>query len=79
LAVLAERVEAAARSIGLSAEERRFRGHVTLARVEAKHPPADRSLPFEDRWLARSFRLMRSDLGRAGATHTVLEEFLFGG
>ncbi|MCX7799297.1 MAG: RNA 2',3'-cyclic phosphodiesterase [Fimbriimonadales bacterium] len=79
LVALAQGVEAAARAIGLAPEDRRFRGHVTLARVEGPFPPAVLERAFEDRWRVRSCRLMRSDLRPSGATHTLLEEFPFGG
>ena len=75
---LARRVEAAARQAGLPPEGRPFRGHVTLARHDGRWPKVE--LPsFEDEWLVRSFRLMKSELGRAGAAHSLLEEFPLGG
>ncbi|MFN3684392.1 MAG: RNA 2',3'-cyclic phosphodiesterase [Fimbriimonadaceae bacterium] len=71
---LARVVESACRNAGLPPEERPFRGHVTLARHDGRWPI--RELPsFSDSWLVRSIRLVRSELGRGGARHTVLGEF----
>jgi 2'-5' RNA ligase len=78
---LAALVEGLAKKAGLPSESRRFRPHVTLARIK---------LPFDARrWLrqgiaeaagacrAAGVTLFRSDLGADGATYVPLARFVF--
>jgi 2'-5' RNA ligase len=82
---LREKVVQAARGAGLELERGRFRPHVTLARLGGKPDPEEferlrafvargagfRAGPFE----AERFELMRSRLGRGGATYEALAAY----
>lgn len=68
--------EQAAQGIGLDAEERPYRPHLTLARV---HPPADISdlveVDVDIGWRCDQVVVYRSHLGRGGARYEPLETF----
>jgi 2'-5' RNA ligase len=79
IAKIAERVDEAARKYGVEPEARRFRPHVTLARLK---------MPYDTRkWVhpelaenagectATQMTLYRSELGKEGATYTPLTTF----
>lgn len=82
LAALQARVVQASRSAGVALERRRFTPHLTLARTQG-HPGRVET----ERWIARhagldgpewevaAFGLWRSEPGRHGAVHTLLEEY----
>jgi len=76
--------EAAARAVGLPPETRRFRAHVTFARIRDSRPA--RALPglldtappaCGDAFTARAVALFKSELNPGGAVYTRLEEFPF--
>jgi 2'-5' RNA ligase len=78
LSLLAERIEVAAVAAGFEPGKRRFRPHVTLARVRGR--PARRDVPD---WRGSGMGavpveavvLFRSKLGPGGARYTALERF----
>jgi 2'-5' RNA ligase len=80
LAGLAKAVDDACASLGIAREERPFRAHVTLGRVRKRlsrsesrrleEIAAQRHEAFP--WHVGSVDIMRSDLGPAGPTYTVL-------
>lgn len=80
LANLAKAVDDACAALGIEREKRPFRAHVTLGRVkrelgreEAQRLQESAALRHESfSWHVRSIDIMRSDLGRAGPTYTVL-------
>lgn len=82
---LREKVVQAARGAGLELERNRFRPHVTLARLGGKPDPEDfeRLRAFTARgagfragpFTVERFELMRSRLGRAGATYEPLASY----
>jgi 2'-5' RNA ligase len=79
-AELAAALERAARGVGLAAEERRFKAHLTLGRVANRRVPsldavaAPESIPF----LVSELVLFRSVLGPGGSTYTPLERIALG-
>lgn len=80
LSSLAKAVDDACAALGIEREKRPFREHVTLGRVkrqlgleEARRLQETAALRHESfSWHVRSIDIMRSDLGRAGPTYTVL-------
>lgn len=77
---LAERVERGVVAAGLPPEARRFRGHVTLARVRGGRVRSPEPLPSP---AATPFRasevvLYRSELGPGGSRYTPLERLALG-
>jgi RNA 2',3'-cyclic 3'-phosphodiesterase len=86
IADLVRTAEREARTLGLAREDRAFHPHVTLARIRSRWPSGavarfrdDASRwPFPA-WRARSCVLYSSRLGGAGAVHTPLTEWIFGG
>jgi RNA 2',3'-cyclic 3'-phosphodiesterase len=64
---LARAVEEATAGFGQPPDDRRFRGHVTLARVRRRGRPGGLERPaFEDRFAVTDVRLVRSHLGDRG-------------
>ena len=78
---LAAAVEAAVRGSGLPPERRRFRPHVTLARVRRGQRPGEvPEIPFEALHLTVDrVTLYRSVLAASGARYATLEEIALGG
>ncbi len=86
IAHLALEAEQAARRLDLSQESRKFRAHVTLARLRRSWPGEsvesfrreveEWSFP---PWPVRSCALYESRLDRDGAVHTPIQEWSFGG
>lgn len=75
---LAELCEAACRELGLDAEARPFRPHLTLARARDREPPPLPRLPPApaiEPWTAGEFVLYRSQLGRGPARYTPVRRF----
>lgn len=82
LTALQVRVAQAARGAGVEIERRRFHAHLTLARTQGRPGRVE-----TERWIARhagldgpewevaAFGLWRSELGRHGAVHTLLDEY----
>ncbi len=84
LGVLQGRVEAACGRFAEEKSDKKFTGHVTLARIDGVKRPQAESLAklahsmTERRfgkWTATEVNLMRSELFQSGAVHTVLEAF----
>ncbi|PKP84578.1 MAG: RNA 2',3'-cyclic phosphodiesterase [Alphaproteobacteria bacterium HGW-Alphaproteobacteria-2] len=85
LAALQAQVAQAARGAGVEIERRRFTPHLTLARTQGRPGRVE-----TERWIARhagldgpewvvnAFGLWRSELGRHGAVHTLLDEYPLG-
>lgn len=78
--------EAAARDIGLAAEKRRFRPHITLGRLRdpaaagALRPAFAQHTAFHaGAWNAQDVALFRSDLTPSGAQHTCMAVLSLGG
>jgi 2'-5' RNA ligase len=82
LSGLAARLEAAARELGWSAQQRPFRSHMTLARarrgVRPDEPPVTGTVPESRGWIRR-VALVRSHLDPGGARYTELESYALGG
>lgn len=86
LETLARAAESAARRIGVPPEDRAFHPHVTLARLRRPWPgkAVERFLGDAGAWKlppwpVRSCVLFESRLEPAGAVHTALHTFAFGG
>jgi len=62
------------------AEERRFHGHLSVARAQARNamPRSLEGTPFEAAWTATSFALVRSQTKPSGAVYTDVETFTLG-
>jgi len=79
----AERLRAELRRRGFQIEDRRFQPHLTIGRVRprgeklAKQALAAVAPGEFARWRAGEVNLVRSVLGRGGATHTVERAFPF--
>ena len=81
LETLARAADDACAALGIQREQRPFRAHVTLGRVrrelgrhEARRLEETAALRHESfSWHVRSIDIMRSELGRAGPTYTVLD------
>ena len=58
-------------------EERRFHGHLTVARAQSRNtiPKSLEGMPFEARWTAASFALVRSQTKPTGAVYTDVETY----
>ena len=77
---LAAVVEAAVRGSGLPPERRRFRPHITLARIRrGQHPGEVPEIPLEAPHLAVTrIALYRSVLADSGARYSILEDIALG-
>lgn len=78
LTILADRLEIAAREIGLAASGRAFRPHLTLARAQRGHRaqrPTQANCGTIQETVATEVVLFRSDLSPQGARYTALERF----
>ncbi len=74
---LADAVAAATATIGRPPEPRRFRGHLTLARLRPGSSPGDQ-LHLEARWPVHSVALVQSHLRPTGATYETMAEVALG-
>jgi RNA 2',3'-cyclic 3'-phosphodiesterase len=75
---LAEKVESAVRHAGFPAEERPFRPHLTLTRIEPTRSVADvlaDKSPLQIRMPVTEVSLVRSELGKGPARYEILESF----
>ena len=82
---LAAKLEGDLRRLGFSKERRPFKAHLTLARIKRPLPPHLRErlgsiqpLPSDARQVVDHFVLMRSHLGREGATYEELGSYPLG-
>jgi 2'-5' RNA ligase len=80
---LALRVEGAAKNADFAPETRKFRAHLTLARVKAGAPLPDKLAEMLQNtpslsWRCRNFILMKSVLAEGGALHIPLREYPLG-
>ena len=78
LALLAETVESAVRRAGFPPEERPFKAHLTISRVEPGQPVAEvlaAQRPLAVRMPVREVCLVRSQLGGGPARYEVLHRF----
>jgi 2'-5' RNA ligase len=84
LVELQSRIEAGCAEFSEEARDRKFTGHVTIARIhEMKRPqPESWAARLRDmtekqfgQWTAREVRLIRSELTPSGAVHSILEVF----
>jgi 2'-5' RNA ligase len=67
---LAQAVEEATAGFGQPPDDRRFRGHLTLARLRRRARPTGMVLrPFEDRFAVTDVRLIRSHQGNGGSRY----------
>lgn len=75
---LAERIDAAVSELGLEADKKEFRAHLTLARLDDPRllPRLDRR--FVAAWTADAVYLVKSELQARGAAHTVLAKVPLG-
>jgi 2'-5' RNA ligase len=67
---LAAAVVDATRAIGRSPDQRSFRGHLTLARVNGRMPRVAEAI--DRRWTVATFDLVRSHLGGGPARYETL-------
>jgi 2'-5' RNA ligase len=75
---LAEKVESAVRRAGFPAEERPFKPHLTLSRIEPTRSVADvlaEQSPLQIRMPVTAIALVRSELGKGPAHYESLETF----
>lgn len=78
---LASSVARAAASCGIELEAKKFRPHMTLARVRGEARPLPREIADElasapqASWTCASFALMRSELSRSGPTYTAIARY----
>lgn len=77
---LQAKVDSALARAGVAAEGRKFVPHVTLARLKNAPVPRLQAFiaghsPFRDAFMAESFVLFRSHLGRGGAEYEALAEY----
>ena len=87
LELLANDVERALAPLGFTSELRPFAPHLTLGRAEKRARPADFAgldklaarVEFADVMAVESVDLMRSELGQAGPTYTVLHRAVLAG
>ena len=85
LTALHDRVQAAAVAAGLEAEDRRFRPHVTLARLRRPEPRAvgawldEHAELREEPFTVEELTLFASELRRSGAVHRVVATWALGG
>jgi 2'-5' RNA ligase len=86
LAALHREVDDACAAVGLGREDRPFRPHLTIGRPRDRDRPDAAALAralaevgFVAASRVASLHLMRSDLMPAGARHTPLDVFAFGG
>ena len=78
LVSVAESVESAVRRAGMPAEERAFKPHLTLSRIEPTRSVADvltSQPPVKVRMPVTEVALMRSQLGKGPAQYQVIERF----
>lgn len=75
---LAAAVRRATDGIG-EASDRRFRGHLTIARVPRGTPPPRPDLPVDATFVVDEVRLMTSELRPSGAVHTTVARYATSG
>lgn len=78
LVSLAEKVESTVRRAGFPAEERPFKPHLTLSRIEPTRSVADvlaEQSPLQIRMPVNAIALVRSELGKGPAHYESLETF----
>jgi RNA 2',3'-cyclic 3'-phosphodiesterase len=73
LAALAAAVQQVTAGLGKPLEHRRFRGHVTLARLTGAAPTIDAGISC--RWTVATFALVRSRLGSGPARYETIAEW----
>jgi 2'-5' RNA ligase len=74
---IAERLEAVSRDIGLPAETRRFRPHVTIARLKAAYRKREpvQIAPLDVRFRAQEVELVESKLRPKGAVYRSVQHY----
>lgn len=75
LGALERAVRAATEAVGTPPDDRRYRGHITLARIKGRAPCPLVGTPVSAGWTVTSVDLVRSDTGAAGARYTTVETF----
>jgi 2'-5' RNA ligase len=83
LAALQRKIQTATTHFGEKPDERPFSAHLTLGRIKELRPPEAAALrqflESADRpcheWLVRDIELLRSELGPAGAKHSVISSY----